>query len=618
MGSGQRETRTRVQFSRSTDAAAKEIGEPVADDGMSPQEADVPDLPELVALLYRADWTRLSLSARATQRRDKDVHLRLRDLAQAERDQELGPVPGFLRPRDDSLHDGPEWPETQVNILLAPGGRYRVSHSDRDPARVCDGESEWDISDGTAHRVLLPGPPFRGLLRPRWLLACYDLSITATTEAAGRPARLVTATPRPLTTRTGPGDYHLLDRVEVLVDAELGILLRRELILEGRTLELTELHDVVVDPPQAADQEMFRPPPGMPREEHQGPSTFVPEGFGWQAAAAVAGAAASAMGFVVRHAPHRPPRRADGDAEPDMPLDAYDMDPAAADGEPLGDELVNLLHRTGLPAQDFAASLHEWIDVATVVGAFDAFRSSLPQPADGILGPDQVWEAAGERAQEAGTAHRTGRLAVSMPGRYRIDQLTGGWRPRCRTIVSDGERTRKLYRDRVATGPATPLRKDLATLADPAWLLYNWVLRLTGQVSVAGRRGYRILARAPEPTRTWANTEPFTLIEVIVDAELALVLRRTHYAGDRPAARSELRNLTTPAGPAEFDIHTAPGLREVTDPGGLLADLDLPVPLREAGTAVAMAAGGLIAGAGALTGWLAKRRARPDADDRGS
>jgi len=50
----------------------------------------------------------------------------------------------------------------------------------------------------------------------------------------------------------------------------------------------------------------------------------------------------------------------------------------------------------------------------------------------------------------------------------------------------------------------------------------------------------------------------------------------------------------------------------------MLADLDLPGPLREAGTAVAVAAGGLIAGVGALTGWLAKRRARPDVHDRGS
>ena len=572
----------------------------------------MPDLPELVALLYRADWKRLSLSARATQRRDKDADRRLRGLAQAERDQELGPVPGFLHPRDDGLHDGPEWPETQVHILLARDGRYRVSHDDLEPSRVCDGESDWLIGDGTALPVRVPGPPFRGLLRPRWLLACYDLSITAITEVAGRPVHVVTATPRALTTRTGPGDYHLLDRVEVLVDAELGILVRSELILDGRTLELTELHDVVIDPPQAADQGMFRLPPGMPREEHDGPWAFVPEGWGWQAAATVAGAAASAMGFVVRHAPHRPPRRAAGDTEPDMPLDAYDVDPAAADGEPLSVELINLLHRTGLPAQDFAADLHEWTDPESLVGALDAFRSAMPQAVDGVLGPDQVWEAFGERARETGSVHRTGRLVVSMPGRYRIDQLTGDWRHRYRAVASDGEHTRKLYDTRVMTGPATRLRNDLATLADPAWLLDTRVLSVTGEVTVGGRRGYRILARAPEPPRTWANPEPFTLIEVIVDAELAVLLRRTQYVGDRPAVRSELRNLTTPADPAEFDVRAAPWVREVTDPGGLLADLDLPGPLREAGTAVALTAGGLIAGAGALTGWLTKRRARSD------
>lgn len=572
----------------------------------------MPDLPELVALLYRADWRRLSLSARATQRRDGDVHRRLRSLARAEWDHELGPIPGFLRPRDDSLHDGPEWPETQVHILLARGGRYRVSHDDRDPARVCDGESDWQIFDGRALRIPVPGPPFRGLLRPRWLLACYELRITRTTKAAGRPAHQVTATPRALTTSTGAGDYHLLDRVEVLVDAELGILLRSELILGGRTLELTELHDVVTDPPQAADQELFRPPPGMPREEHEVPSTFVPRGSGWQAAATVAGAAGSAMGFVVRHAPRRPPRPAAGDAEPDMPPDAYQVDPGAADGEPISDELVNLLHRTGLPAQDFAADLHEWTDAETVVGALDAFRASFPQAVDGVLGPDQVWEAFGERARAAGSVHRTGRLVVSMPGRYRIDQLTGDWRPRCRTVACDGEHTRKLYHNRVATGPAAPLRKDLGALADPAWLLDTWVLSVAGRVSAGGRRGYRILARGPEPPSAFANAEPFTLIEVIVDAELAVVLRRTQYVGDRPAARSELRDLASPARPAEFDIHAAPGLREVSDPGGVLADLNLPGPLREAGTAAALGAGSLVAGAGALTGWLARRRASPD------
>ena len=429
----------------------------------------MPDLPELVALLYRTDWTQLSLSATVTQRRDKAVHRRLRSLAMEEQAQELGPIPRFIAPLDDHLYDGPDWPQTEQHILVAPGGRYRVGPDDRAPATVCDGESEWAIHDGVARRTpdIIRRPPFRGLLRPRWLLACYDLRITGITEIAGRSVQQVTATPRAMTPRRGPGDYHLLDRVEVLVDAELGILVRSERILDGQTLEVTELHDLVIDPPRAADPWIFRPPPGMPRAEYEGLGIFAPEGFGWGAATTVA----SAMGFAVRHAPHRPPRRAADDTEPDMPQDAYDFSATPSNGEPLGDDLVNLLHRTGLPSQDFAADLHEWTDAETVVGALQAFRSTLPQPVDGILGPDQVWDAFGERLREVGGVHRTARLLVSMPGKYRINHLTGDWRPKCKTVACDGEHTRKVYDNRVATSPARPLRKELAALADPAWLL---------------------------------------------------------------------------------------------------------------------------------------------------
>ncbi len=559
----------------------------------------MPDLPELVALLYHADWTQLSLSARVTERRDKAVHRRLRRLAAEEQAEEHGPVPRFMLPFDDHLYDGPDWPETELHIMVAPGGRYRVSRDDRGPATVCDGESEWAIRDGVAHRTpdAIRRPPFRGLLLPRWLLACYDLRITSITEIAGRSVHQVTATPRAMTTRRGPGDYHLLDRVQVLVDAELGVLVRSEEVFRGQTLKLAELHDLVVGPPQAADPGMFQPPPGMPREEYEGlGGTFRPEGPGWRA---------------VRHAPHRPPRRAAGDTEARMPQDAYDFSGTPPDGDPLGDELVNLLHRTGLPAQDFAADLHEWTDPETAIGAFQAFRSAMPQPVDGILGPDQMWDAFGDRVREAGSVHRTGRLLVSMPGRYRIDHLAGDWRPKCKTVACDGEHTRKLYDDRVATGPARPLRKDLASLADPAWLLNGWALSMAGEVTVGGRRGHRIMAQAPGLPWPWAASQPFTL-EVIVDVELGIVLRQTQYLGDRPAFRSELRNLTIPTRPGDFPLDTRPGLREVADTGGPLADTDLPGPVKAAGTAIIFAAGGAMVGAAALTGWLQKRRARPD------
>jgi hypothetical protein len=52
-------------------------------------------------------------------------------------------------------------------------------------------------------------------------------------------------------------------------------------------------------------------------------------------------------------------------------------------------------------------------------------------------------------------------------------------------------------------------------------------------------------------------------------------------------------------------------MRAVTDAGGLLADQDLPAPVRAVGTAAALAAGGAIAGAVAVTGWLQKRRDQP-------
>jgi hypothetical protein len=568
-------------------------------------EAGVVGVPELVAGLYRADWTRLSLSARAAQSRDKDVYRLLYGRAMAERARGLGPGARFARLPDDR-EPGQEWPVTELRFVMAPGGRYSIAGG---APVVCDGEAAWLIQGGTARR--LPDgarrPPMPGLLAPRWVIACYDLTLTGSAEVAGRPVHRVTGTPRPAITGRNGRNYELLDRVDVLVDAELGILLRSELVFEGRTLELAELHDLVIEPPHAAGPDQFRPPPGMPTEDDPRFGTFVPEGPAWRAATTAAGAAASAMGFAVRHAPHRPSRREAGDPEPDMPADAYDV--PAEEGDPLGEELVNLLHRTGRPAQDFAADVHEWIQAETLVTAFNTLRPVFPQVIDGILGPDEVWDAVTERGREAGALHRTARLLVSMPGRYRIDQLTGHWRPPCQAVACDGEHTRKLYRDRVAVGPATPLRRDLAELTDPAWLLDRWALSVTGEASVAGRRGFRVVARSPGPAGRPVGG-PFSAIEVVVDAELGVLLRQTRYLGDRPATRTELRDLTTPTRPADFRLPNPAGLREVSDAGGPFGDRDLPDPVKTAASAAVLAAGGAVAGAAALTGWLQKRRAQ--------
>ena len=570
----------------------------------------MPDVPELVALLYRADWTRISLSATVSSRRDHEVDRQLRRLAMDERNRALGPIPKLWRLPDDP-YVGPGRPEGgEQRILLASGGRYRIEAEDGSLVAVSDGESQWVILGGVARRCPADGPhrTLRGLVTPQWLIACYDLDIAGLTSAGARPAYRVAATPRAVSVRSDIRHYHLLDRVDVLIDAELGIILRSEQVFRGQTLATAGIHDLAIDPPEAADPGLFEPPPGTPVDDHPVFGTFEPQGPGWEAAMLAANVAASAMGFAVRHAPHWPAKRA-ADDESQMPPEAQDFAAVMTNLVPLSDDLVNLLHRTGLPAQDFDAELHQWVDAGTALGAAQALRSMLPQPLDGIFGPDALWDAVEDRGRQEGSVHRTARLRVSMPGRYRIDHLTGRWRDKFQAIMCDGDHTGKLYDNRVATGPAKPLDQELATLIDPAWLLTRWTLSAAGEVSVGGRRGFRIIAEA-RGWPTWPGP-PVPLIESVVDAELSVSLRQTSYINGRPATRSELRNVTAPAGPDGFRIEPAPGMRAVTDAGGLLADQDLPTPVRAVGTAAALAAGGAIAGAVAVTGWLQKRRARP-------
>jgi outer membrane lipoprotein-sorting protein len=579
----------------------------------------VPDLPELVALLYRTDWTHFSLSATVGSRRDRAVDRQLHNLAMDEMNQVLGPVPRPWRLPEYPLPAETDQPEREQHIVLAPGGRYRIETDDGSLAAVSDGESHWVILGGVARRCPTDGPHPKphGLLTPQWLIARYDLALTGRTQAGARSAHRVTARPRAVSSRSGHGHYHLLDRVDVIVDAELGIILRSEQVFRGQTLKVAELRDLSIDPPRSGDPGVFELPSGMLVDDHPVFGTFEPRGPGWQAAIIAADVTASAMGFAVRHAPGRPAKRAAGDTEPDMPPDAHDVAAMMTSLVPPSDDVVNLLHRTGLPAQDFDAELHQWLDAGTVFDALQAFRSALPQPIEGIFGPDALWDAVGERGRWKGTIHRTARLQVSMPSKYRIDYLTGDWRTKFKAMACDGEHTRKLYANRVATGPAKPPEQELAALLDAAWLLKTWTLRAGGEVSVASRRGFRIVAEAPDWPARAGFGQLFSPIESVVDAELGILLRQTSYVNGRPAMRSELRNVTASTRPADFRIDAKPGLRTVTDTGGPFADQDLPTPVKAVGTAAALAAGGAIAGAVAVTGWLQKRRARADFHDRG-
>ena len=147
-------------------------------------------LPEVIGLLHRADWTRLSLSAEV------------------------------------------RFESGRAALLIAPGGRYRLEGQDEDGlVQGNDGQRGWTGGRRPVRALRGRGWPRRRSARPRALLPAdlldgHALDILGPVTVGGRDAIAIAATPR-------AGD-RLHDRVEAAVDAELGILLRREETFRGR------------------------------------------------------------------------------------------------------------------------------------------------------------------------------------------------------------------------------------------------------------------------------------------------------------------------------------------------------------------------------------------------
>jgi hypothetical protein len=417
-------------------------------------------LPELVALLYQADWKRLSLLARMSWARDREADRQFRQRSEPDLQRRtwtavtrLTGMPGPAEPSPGEL-------EQECRVLLAPGGRFRVEAvADGTVAAVGDGERRWAL---IADRALRrpgegPGAALHGLVTPQWLLARYDLRVAGPAEVAGRPAHQVTGTPRRVS-RQLADNFDRLDRADVLVDAALGIILRSELVFGGRVLERAQLHDLEFDPPEAAGAALFAlPSHARDLDRADDSDDSEPGGRGWQAAGAAAGAAASAMGFAARHYPRQAARRTPGDTEPVMPADARRGPVPAADRTPAGADLANLLHRTGRPPPAFTAELHRWQDDDVCTDILQGFRGALPPWLDGILGPDALWDALAEHGPGDHSEHQTARLRVALPGRYRIDYRTGNWHVRYAALACDGTRTRgrdRLRGPAVRPGPA--------------------------------------------------------------------------------------------------------------------------------------------------------------------
>jgi outer membrane lipoprotein-sorting protein len=539
-------------------------------------------LPEMIGLLYRADWTRLSLSAEL----------------RSEADREPLPLP---RPS----HQGRPcwfhaWPRHRQDdgryvargaLLVGPGGRWRLECPVPGPGAEGQGAGGEAAEGNDGERGWLWRPPERGgppplpfkvdgayppvpeLLSPSCLLGGYTLEELGPVTVAGRDATAVAATPRRdvLGSRSAERSY---DRIEVAVDAELGILLRRIETSGGELVTLTELTDVMMNPPEAADPTRFAPPPGSHRSETPGESRAERLSGPGRAADQAAGG----LSALIRHVPRLLGHGAAGEQPEAMPSpDQAPLGPT--DGSSPPDEVLDLLYRSGEP-RDLGATARRWIDLPAMMAPM------LPAGlrAAGRSGFGDLIETI---TPETAVARTEARLRVSGPGRYRLDFSSRRRRIDFRTIACDGERRWVVYQDQIMVGPPAPLRDDIAFLADSCWLLRR---RLSGgaELTYRGRPARQLHVTrvsgdapiAPGPLITFTTeTIVDAPTDAIVDAETGCLLRLISYSGDTLVIWSELDDISTePAGPDEFRVHIPPGTRIVEETGNPFADAAAVVP----------------------------------------
>jgi outer membrane lipoprotein-sorting protein len=498
-----------------------------------------PDLgpPDLVTLFYRANWTRLTLSASVHGIVDYAL---LADLVVAGRPVLHGGM------RIEATYPPAEWgvQEFRATLRVAPVGRFRVDvlgvHSP-DGAPIANDRSvramrtlfysrDWTKSWQSAYPELLC---------PSQLLNGLSLEVAGRVTVAGRPALRVVGSPRPgawLNT-----EANRLERIEVIADAATGILLRREEFYAGRTVSMVELTDVTFG---AVTDDLEIPPPPGP-----GPDGTLPwPRSRWLAAEGASRVHATVSVTAGRYAAYR---RARDTTAADLGLAAADDDPEAAmppaeywqavgtaepAGIPMGDQLVHILYGSGTAA--FTATVHKWLDFTAIV---EFARSGASEP------NAVIQRLARTAAGLEGTAHLVTRVGIGRAGRYRADFLRAAYRG-AKPVACDGSWYWHETPTLVMVRPAVPLAREssagreIIELIDTTALLQR-DFHVVTETEVNGRRAVVLRPR----DRIDEGYEG-----VIIDAELGIMLRRVWYLGGRQVMRVDLRDVT-PLAPADED-----------------------------------------------------------------
>ena len=554
----------------------------------------MPGKRELVALLYRADWTRLCLSGEV-----HGVDASVPTVVTETGPRKDVPFPPFPKapPFETFRPETNDW-----TLLLAPGMRYREESADGRHAQGCDGERVWrwvaDLPPGVEIRFdSRPRPPHPELLAPSWLLAGYKVTIKGKVTACGRPGVRVLATPRRAERGWRAGHSAGLlpalrlppviqyDQVIAVVDAELGILLSCERRRGDQSPEVSEFRSLAVDP--EVDETRFTAPTGSAFGDGSGLPGWPFGSAGREAAKAVAGLAAGGLGAAIKYAPFGRPGRPgrpgrsgpsvtttwgiaveeDDDAEAQMPGD--DPFPGDdADRPPISDKVLHALYRGGAGEPRFTATMHEWADAAALLEA-------VPESARkaGFGGVGFLVDTVHDMVRDVGTAHQVGRVRIGGWDKYRIDmtyltrtrEWRGGRGPGPLTIACDGQRRWQVYTDRVLVGPAGPPPDDLIELLDGSWLL-ECALSGGEEIAVGGRRGYRVAVerRTELPSPFAVFDRLFFPAVAVLDSGSGRLLRLTRYKGGKPAFRCELRDVT-PDDSDDFGFEPPAGLRIVEE-----------------------------------------------------
>jgi hypothetical protein len=397
------------------------------------------------------------------------------------------------------------------------------------------------VTDTSITRRTPLGTQFDPSLRPAWLLSGYRLQMGDRVQFGDRDGWRVTAVPRSL-----GQERHPLDRVETVVDAGLGILLRYAEIWDGQPLEIRELEGIRVADPE-----------GRPREDD--PGEGFPDVTRLGGLVTAADVAAEGLSVLIRNSR----KEADG-VRSTMPAA-----PPRAEGADVSREQLFTLSGSG--EGNFAAVVHEWVNAEALSGPM---RTAATKAEMG--GVNALAEAIDRKM---GTRYTVTKLRYGGPLRYRVDYLEGAKPESPATIACDGTELWRSFPGKVVVWPAEVLEEGLPDLVDTSWLLEQR-LEDVSEIEWYGRPAFRVRAsRDRWPTRTNRSRRVSADADVIVDQELGIALRIIYFRDDRPVMWTELRDVESPA---DLDLEMPAGVRVVHERGDSLDKTQLPDPVKAA------------------------------------